>query len=501
MFEQKFARRHADARAAFEASSTALAQLLIMAAPGPEGEEDGFSSLSGDQLHHLLTFLPAKELAAFACTSRAHNAAAQDDRLWTALLHHDWRMQAEHSTARETFAEQQLEFGEERVLYTRLRACVEALRSFAAVHLPEASPSLLPGAAKEEVDALWRSSTFTARPFPAALRILWRLVRGGVGADAQFGTGILGGLQVYNHVSSSYFVTQAESFALSAMVGQRADLLPVAASRPLTRLLLLHVHTGELFMYPRGRRAGLERASPEGAADGLALWLEAYVRKLQTGQFTVSPLSMEDVFSDMPSPPRSVSLFPTATPPTPATAPAAAVRLTGAPFSAGSRLQQSLAARLETPPPEIPLFASATTRGVVIQASACLVPEMSDGQRDSYAYRIHMRLQSAEEQMASRAGGGGGVVASVQLRSRHWVVHDGEQEHVVVGEGVIGYTPTLVAGGAPFFYQSQTHVVRGSGWMRGEITFAVLEGEGAGGSFRALCPQFAFRRPEDGILF
>jgi uncharacterized protein affecting Mg2+/Co2+ transport len=65
-----------------------------------------------------------------------------------------------------------------------------------------------------------------------------------------------------------------------------------------------------------------------------------------------------------------------------------------------------------------------------------------------YAYRITMRLQSLEEQAAC----GGLGVRCVQLRARHWIIFDGGEETEVRGEGVIGYTPTLRAGGAPFFY-------------------------------------------------
>ena len=76
--------------------------------------EDGFSLLSGDELHYLLSLLPAQALACFACTSKAHRAAASDERLWSRLLQNDWTTQVADGSARRTFSELQDEFGGRR---------------------------------------------------------------------------------------------------------------------------------------------------------------------------------------------------------------------------------------------------------------------------------------------------------------------------------------------------------------------------------------------------
>jgi len=79
----------------------------------------------------------------------------------------------------------------------------------------------------------------------------------------------------------------------------------------------------------------------------------------------------------------------------------------------------------------------------------------------------------------------------ITLRNRHWIIThgDGSQEEVI-GEGVIGETPSLDPG-ASYSYTSGALIPTPVGSMKGSYGFVTLEGD----SFRAEIPEFALHAP------
>lgn len=95
-----------------------------------------------------------------------------------------------------------------------------------------------------------------------------------------------------------------------------------------------------------------------------------------------------------------------------------------------------------------------TTNGIRVQAEAKYVSERSQPAARAYLFVYTITITNVGTEVA-------------QLRSRHWVITDGN-EHVeeVRGPGVIGETPVL-APGQSFTYQSQCVLRTQYGTMHG----------------------------------
>jgi ApaG protein len=64
-----------------------------------------------------------------------------------------------------------------------------------------------------------------------------------------------------------------------------------------------------------------------------------------------------------------------------------------------------------------------------------------------------------------------GRSAEAKLTRRHWVIRDGEQEHVVEGPGVIGQYPEIDEGCSDFIYESCCPIQSLEGSMEGGFYF------------------------------
>ena len=79
-------------------------------------------------------------------------------------------------------------------------------------------------------------------------------------------------------------------------------------------------------------------------------------------------------------------------------------------------------------------MSDATTRGVRVEVQSAYVPERSSPRDSRFFFAYRVRISNAGEE-------------TVQLRSRHWVITDGDGkvEHVQ-GPGVVGEQPVLEPG-------------------------------------------------------
>jgi len=120
----------------------------------------------------------------------------------------------------------------------------------------------------------------------------------------------------------------------------------------------------------------------------------------------------------------------------------------------------------------------ACTRGIRVRVRSSPVPEASRPEVGLwlFAYEIQIRNEGLE---------------TVQLRARHWYIHDatGRCEEVR-GRGVVGEQPVLEPGGE-FTYTSQCQLATPSGSMQGSYLMVTAAGE----RFDAQIPRFVLHQP------
>lgn len=123
-------------------------------------------------------------------------------------------------------------------------------------------------------------------------------------------------------------------------------------------------------------------------------------------------------------------------------------------------------------------MSTALTDGIKVSVQAAYLPEQSSPKSHRYVFAYTVTI-------ANRGG------AAVQLRSRHWVITDGEGKvEEVRGPGVVGQQP-LLEPGDHFEYTSGCVLGTPRGEMRG--TYQMHRPDGT--SFAATIAPFALALP------
>jgi ApaG protein len=113
---------------------------------------------------------------------------------------------------------------------------------------------------------------------------------------------------------------------------------------------------------------------------------------------------------------------------------------------------------------EIWSVSSAVTQGILVTVESAFLPEQSLPQRQRFAFAYTVRIENAG-------------IAAAQLRSRHWVIVDGNGERQEVrGEGVVGEQP-LLRPGESFEYTSGCLLKTPHGAMSGTYRMERETGE------------------------
>ena len=121
---------------------------------------------------------------------------------------------------------------------------------------------------------------------------------------------------------------------------------------------------------------------------------------------------------------------------------------------------------------------AATTRQIHVRVAVSYLPEQSAPQAGRWFWSYHVRIENDGD-------------GPVQLLARHWVIRDGRGvEQEVRGEGVVGETPLIPAGGS-FDYVSGCPLDTPSGSMRGNYRMIADDGS----MFDVDIPQFALLSP------
>ena len=123
-------------------------------------------------------------------------------------------------------------------------------------------------------------------------------------------------------------------------------------------------------------------------------------------------------------------------------------------------------------------MSTALTRGIRVTVRAQYLAERSSPKAGQYAFAYTVRIANEGE-------------ATAQLRSRHWIITDGEGKvQEVRGEGVVGEKPILKPGQA-FEYTSWCMLETPHGSMRG--TYQMVGADGA--QFDAQVAPFTLALP------
>jgi ApaG protein len=120
----------------------------------------------------------------------------------------------------------------------------------------------------------------------------------------------------------------------------------------------------------------------------------------------------------------------------------------------------------------------ACTQGIRVRVESFYVADRSAPALNAYFFAYRIRITNEGDEWAA-------------LRSRHWIITDGNGlTSEVEGEGVVGETPELEPGES-FEYTSACPLSTRVGFMRGSYTIARRNGA----TFRAKIAEFALLAP------
>lgn len=113
------------------------------------------------------------------------------------------------------------------------------------------------------------------------------------------------------------------------------------------------------------------------------------------------------------------------------------------------------------------------TNSIRVTVRPVYLRDRSDPAAQHYVFAYFVRIENVGD-------------VAVQLLSRRWLIHDEAGDDTeVVGDGVVGEQPTIVAGNI-HEYQSFSILKSGEGFMEGEYFF----GRSDGTTFSAAIPRF-----------
>eukprot|EP01102_Stenamoeba_stenopodia_P017254 TRINITY_DN6155_c0_g1_i1.p1 TRINITY_DN6155_c0_g1~~TRINITY_DN6155_c0_g1_i1.p1 ORF type:complete len:425 (-),score=58.19 TRINITY_DN6155_c0_g1_i1:29-1303(-) len=383
---------------------------------------------NADVLLRIFGELDVGDLVRASEVSHFWREIALDDHLWRSKCADQWLTKEKKSMESvafesfyQTYASWSTSLGDAGRYYKRAKLCWNKIEKWLAANAPkEILESLGDGATIEDISKI---ESNLALPLLPAVKAIYRIHNGQATAIPR-GTirGIFGGYCFYDHLVCMHF-TSLDYATL------KDDDESIVVSRSLVgnRIICCSLRDGDLY-YMSPMRSLHDRKvfrccppSQGEEKDGFLRWMEEIAKRMEDDNIRYENLiSLDDHENDHP-PFKLISVFPTKM---------------------------------------IPPTSICVTQGVEIIASPCFVPEQSTTSRFGFTYSVRMRLLP------------GYGLESCQLRSRHWVITDGNRHtEEVRGEAVIGYYPLLKAGGKPFVYQSCTNFRALPGIMQGEFEF------------------------------
>ncbi|KAJ9556773.1 hypothetical protein OSB04_011387, partial [Centaurea solstitialis] len=389
----------------------------------------GLDGVGGLAIHIIISKLGPSEAATVACVNKRFKDWASDESLWSSfcaqelnlssplilseihlLLLRNLLLLAAYRAWREAYGMYPWP------LVIRVKNVWDRIKTWLTQNFPEVLPTLRKGASEDEIRELEKSLKVK---LPLPTRVLYRFCDGQEpSTDSSSGRmrknlcGLIGGYSFYNYLVNVFLLPLnliiRETKDIVRHLGfTRPKYVVVAASSTNTeKIFFLDCEEGQLFVgtrnlltnremmacVPKGLISSVHDSGSGCHQDGMLLWLEEHVRRLESGSVRVREEGNI----------RSISLFP-------------------------------------EQPPCVPWLQP------VVRASAVFVPEFSDllqvAKKYMFAYSIRMSLKPEGCFIHSMP------FESCQLYWRHWIIKANENVVADVnGEAVIGQFPLLRPG-------------------------------------------------------
>lgn len=386
---------------------------------------------------------------------------ADEDRIWKPAVDRDFgicgsempRLPAEteaRGSWRECWLAWQTSFARyDKEMVRRFHLWWRNLEAFLAANLPSSLARFEPPVNDEVLDT---ASTYLGCDLPPVVRLLYRFQGGQkdppLDSAQALTNGVPGGYYFYDRFTFMYLCTLSrgvqETRALMDTMTQDLFHGPTRFVVSVNSLGRKRVHavdflTGNVSVLASQMSTFISSHVQSSRGDGLLIWLEEHLRRLQTGTFRVEDVPTEErVGNAQPRAPKMISLF---------------LRRPALLRESGRWYDGQLTERI-------------SDDGISVAASVVFCPEMcslheTDGRNYFFAYSIQFQLSESSAQ-------------GVQLQRRHWRIskspHDPDVE-AVDGEGVIGRYPILLPGARPYTYQSCITAEQFGGEMGGWFDF------------------------------
>ncbi|XP_062198149.1 F-box protein SKIP16-like isoform X2 [Phragmites australis] len=301
--------------------------------PEPMPSAAGLESLEGLVLDTVISKAGARPAAALACASTRLRAAVADDSLWRrfcaedlgldALLDPEDRPLPSFQVAYKVWLES---FGMYPLLLVkRVKQFWSSLKIFLSGNFPEALKTLCKGVSEAQLNSAEDDLGFK---LPLPTRLLYRFCNAQLpfsedhGANERISThGIIGGYAFYNHWVNVHLSpldqiveeTRELYHGFNEVFNGR-KLIVVATSWFRPKTFLLNCSNGQLYVgtnnLPKGEmipcvpKSLIRPTDNDMPQDGLLLWLEEHLRRLQNGMIKIRMLMTS----------RYISLYPEAPP-------------------------------------------------------------------------------------------------------------------------------------------------------------------------------------------
>jgi len=388
--------------------------------------------LPDETLLHVFSYLDQKDLCNVAKVSHNWASLGSDDTLWVKWAHEvflmDEKKGKQEDSWKKTYQNMYTKWHDYLPCYTRVKAVWNALESWLAIHTPTVLNEIKPGATEADITkfkAVLHKADIDDCPIDMLCSLLIHDGQTKSGSHA----GLFGGCEVYNyHINMRLLGVQAIEGLMNVLKRSAHQLpswisqcVPVAGSFDMHSMCFIVMKD---FTY-EGQT--LKKGAIVHHTDGFGFpivqassyceWLELYAADLLKNKHDVAKNGEIIRFSAL--------------------------------AEDGSDV---------------------TTNHVRVRANALFLPTRSDFSPSTgegnffFAYRIKISMDESAP-----------VAASCQLRSRYWLIKDGDEEQdPVSGAGVIGEYPVMRPG-TTFEYCSCCPLSKPFGSMEGYFQFISLE--------------------------
>ncbi|CAI9277818.1 unnamed protein product [Lactuca saligna] len=384
----------------------------------------GLEIIGGLAIHVIVSKLGPSDAAAVACVNKRFKDWASDESLWASFCAQELKLSSPIDPLGNQCPTFKAAYGAWREAYgmypwslvKRVKDIWDRIKTWLTKNFPEVLPTLRKGASEDEINKLEKCLKVK---LPLPTRVLYRFCDG----------------QEQCSPSSRGSTNRLQN--LCGLIGE-GQLYVGTKNLLVSREMMPCV--------PNGLITSIHDSKSCFQQDGMLLWLEEHVHRLETGYIKVREEGNI----------RSISLF----------------------------------------PEQLPLCSSATTGGVQVRASAVFVPEFSDlvQEKEKYMFAYSIRMSLKPEGCFIH----GMSFNSCQLYWRHWIIK--ANDHVVAdinGEAVIGQFPLLRPGEKEFVYESCTMSASSRGSIEGSFTFVPGRlADPKGSTFDAEVAKFPLLLPE-----